>query len=74
MILFLSALGYAGSLPEGVEEDQAAAIIVIERCYYPVLLKEAKRINIRTLMCSGLINFLLLNDNFLMQRSFGLSF
>ena len=50
------------------------AIIVIERCYYPVLLKEAKRINIRTLMCSGLINFLLLNDNFLMQRSFGLSF
>lgn len=50
------------------------AVIVIERCYYPVLLKEAKKINIRTLMCSGLINFLLLNDNFLMQRSFDLSF
>lgn len=50
------------------------AIIVIERCYYPILFKEAKKLNIRTLMCSGLVNFLLLNDNFLMQRSFGLSF
>lgn len=50
------------------------AVIVIERCYYPMLLREAKRLNIPTLMCSGLINFLLLNDNFLMQRSFGLSF
>lgn len=49
-------------------------VIFIEHCYYPALSREAKRLKIRTLMCSGAINFQFLKGYFLMQRNFILQF
>jgi 3-deoxy-D-manno-octulosonic-acid transferase len=50
------------------------AVIFIEHCYFPVLSRMAKELKIKTLMCSGLIDYQILKGHVLMQRSFALEF
>jgi len=49
-------------------------LIFIEHCYFPILSKKAKKLKVKTLVCSGMINYQMLKGYFLMQRAFALSF
>lgn len=49
-------------------------LIFIEHCYFPVLVKIAKRLKVKTLYCSGMVDFHFLKKNFLLQRAFALQF
>ena len=49
-------------------------MIFIEHCYFPVLAREAKNSGCKILMFSAKISPDLLQENFLLERSFGLRF
>lgn len=51
-----------------------SVLIFIEHCYFPILSQKAKKFKIKTLMCSGMINFQLLKGYFLMQRAYALRY
>lgn len=49
-------------------------LIFVEHCYFPVLCKAAKKLQVKTAVCSGLINSFIFKGNFSIERSFCLKF